>query len=72
VVEPDFTAGPVAILGMGREGRSAWRYLRAQHPDLHLDLLDEAPPDPQFAAPKYPTSDRTVGFRASKMRSPLA
>jgi len=59
VVEPDFTAGPVAILGMGREGRSAWRYLRAQHPDLHLDLLDEAPPDPQFAAELGPL-DRLV------------
>ncbi|MDX1380964.1 MAG: UDP-N-acetylmuramoyl-L-alanine--D-glutamate ligase [Xanthomonadales bacterium] len=59
MAEPDFTAGPVAILGMGREGRSAWRYLRAQHPGLRLDLLDEAPPDPQFAAGLGPL-DRLV------------
>jgi UDP-N-acetylmuramoylalanine--D-glutamate ligase len=50
MAEPDFSIGPVAILGVGREGRSAWRYLRARFPDLRLDLLDEAAPDPQFAA----------------------
>ena len=59
MAEPDLTTGPVAILGMGREGRSAWRYLRAQHPGLRLDLLDEAPPDPQFAAALGPL-DRLV------------
>lgn len=50
MTDVDFAAGRVAILGVGREGRSAWRYLRRRHPDLRLDLVDEAPTDPGFAA----------------------
>jgi UDP-N-acetylmuramoylalanine--D-glutamate ligase len=34
----------VAILGTGREGRAAWRYLRKSCPDLRLTLIDEQPP----------------------------
>jgi UDP-N-acetylmuramoylalanine--D-glutamate ligase len=59
MTEPDAIAGPIAILGAGREGRSAWRYLRARHPDLRLDLLDEAAPDPQLAEQLGPL-DRLV------------
>jgi len=46
----DFPGRRVGILGTGREGRSAWRYLRALHPDLPLTLIDEQPPDPGVAA----------------------
>jgi UDP-N-acetylmuramoylalanine--D-glutamate ligase len=42
----DFTGRRVGILGTGREGRAAWRYLRAQHPGLSLTLIDEQPPEP--------------------------
>jgi len=44
----ELAAARVAILGTGREGRAAWRYLRALHPGQHLTLLDESPPDPEF------------------------
>ncbi|RPH97262.1 MAG: UDP-N-acetylmuramoyl-L-alanine--D-glutamate ligase [Lysobacterales bacterium] len=47
--EAEFEGGKVAILGTGREGRAAWRYLRSRHPGLRLDLVDEAAPDPGFA-----------------------
>ena len=42
----DFPGRRVGILGTGREGRSAWRYLRGLHPDLPLSLIDEQSPDP--------------------------
>jgi len=45
----EFAGRRVAILGTGREGRAAWRYLRALHPGLPLTLIDEQPPDPGFA-----------------------
>ena len=35
----------IAILGCGREGRAAWRWLRAAFPDMPLTLLAEQPPD---------------------------
>jgi len=38
----------VAILGMGREGRVAWRYLRKKYPEMDLALVDESRPDPGF------------------------
>ena len=44
----DFGAARVAILGTGREGRAAWRHLRALHPGVRLTLVDENPPDPGF------------------------
>jgi UDP-N-acetylmuramoylalanine--D-glutamate ligase len=40
----------VAILGVGREGLSAWRHLRRRYPDLELDLVDEAAADLRFVA----------------------
>ena len=55
----DFAGGRVAILGSGREGRSAWRFLRARYPDMRLDLVDEAAPDPAFAA-QLTARDRVV------------
>jgi UDP-N-acetylmuramoylalanine--D-glutamate ligase len=41
-------AGKVAILGIGREGQVAWRYLRERIPGIHLTLLAESPPPPEF------------------------
>jgi UDP-N-acetylmuramoylalanine--D-glutamate ligase len=55
----DFASGRVAVLGSGREGRAAWRYLRARYPDLRLDLVDEAAPDPAFVA-QLTARDRVV------------
>jgi len=40
----------IGILGVGREGQSARRYLRSLQPQLQLDLISESPPDPEFAA----------------------
>ncbi len=36
----------VAILGAGREGRAAWRAIRACHPSLPLTFVDERQPAP--------------------------
>jgi UDP-N-acetylmuramoylalanine--D-glutamate ligase len=44
----DLRHSRVAILGTGREGRAAWRHLRAVHPGIQLVLIDENPPDPGF------------------------
>jgi UDP-N-acetylmuramoylalanine--D-glutamate ligase len=41
----EFESGRVGILGTGREGRAAWRYLRSRHPGARLTLIDEKPPD---------------------------
>lgn len=57
--ELDFEAGRTAILGLGREGRAAWRYLRARYPELPLDLVDEGQPDAGFVAGLGPR-DRLV------------
>ena len=45
---PGQAAGLIAILGMGREGQAAWRYLRSLHPDSRITLLAESPPEPGF------------------------
>jgi UDP-N-acetylmuramoylalanine--D-glutamate ligase len=45
----DFASARVAILGTGREGRAAWRWLRARHAGIELTLIDEQTPDPAFA-----------------------
>jgi UDP-N-acetylmuramoylalanine--D-glutamate ligase len=47
---PDPGLSKTAILGVGREGQAARRYLRSLHPQLQLDLISESPPDPEFAA----------------------
>jgi UDP-N-acetylmuramoylalanine--D-glutamate ligase len=44
----DLRGSRVAILGTGREGRAAWRYLRQSCPDLRLTLVDEHPPAAEF------------------------
>jgi UDP-N-acetylmuramoyl-L-alanine---L-glutamate ligase len=41
----DLESGRIAILGTGREGRAAWRYLRSRWPGIELTLIDEQPPD---------------------------
>jgi len=40
----------VAILGTGREGRAAWRWLRARFPGMALTLIDEKTPAEEFTA----------------------
>ena len=45
----DFADRRVAILGTGREGRAAWRYLRGRYPEMALTLIDESAPDPSIA-----------------------
>ncbi len=46
----DLQGRKIGILGVGREGQSARRYLRSLHPGLVLDLITESPPDAGFAA----------------------
>jgi UDP-N-acetylmuramoylalanine--D-glutamate ligase len=41
----DFEFARVAILGTGREGRAAWRWLRTRFADIELTLIDEKAPD---------------------------
>lgn len=55
----DFAGRRVGILGTGREGRAAWRYLRAVHPGLPLTLIDERPPDSGLTA-ELAAGDRIV------------
>jgi UDP-N-acetylmuramoylalanine--D-glutamate ligase len=45
----DMETGRIAILGTGREGRAAWRYLRDLYPAIELTLIDEKSPDPAIA-----------------------
>jgi UDP-N-acetylmuramoylalanine--D-glutamate ligase len=40
--------GSIAILGIGREGQVAWRYLRERYPGKQLTLIAEEPADPEF------------------------
>jgi UDP-N-acetylmuramoylalanine--D-glutamate ligase len=40
----ELVTGRVAILGTGREGRAAWRYLRKRFPSQPLLLIDESEP----------------------------
>lgn len=42
---PELAGARVAILGAGREGLAACRYLRAAFPDAELTLVDERPPE---------------------------
>ena len=44
----DFSSAKTAILGLGREGRAAWRYLRNRFPDMELTLIDEGSIDASF------------------------
>jgi len=48
MVAPDMDAlfaGRIAVLGFGREGQAAWRYLRKRFPAKQLSLLAESHPD---------------------------
>jgi len=63
----EFAGRRVGILGTGREGRAAWRYLRALHPDLPLTLIDEQPPDTAFAGTLAQT-DRILAGPLSEAR----
>jgi UDP-N-acetylmuramoylalanine--D-glutamate ligase len=44
----EFETGRVAILGVGREGQAAWRYLHTRHPAMQLTLVAETEPDRDF------------------------
>lgn len=44
----DLRGSRIAILGTGREGRAAWRYLRKSCPGVQLTLVDEQPPAAEF------------------------
>jgi UDP-N-acetylmuramoylalanine--D-glutamate ligase len=48
VPNADFESGNTAILGVGREGRAAWRHLRSRYPGIDLTLIDEAMPEAAF------------------------
>jgi UDP-N-acetylmuramoylalanine--D-glutamate ligase len=49
LTDTDWESGRIGILGTGREGRAAWRYLRSRHPGARLTLIDEKPPDAAVA-----------------------
>jgi UDP-N-acetylmuramoylalanine--D-glutamate ligase len=49
----------IAILGTGREGRAAWRYLRGLFPDQALTLCSETPTGDDFLR-QLTTHDRLV------------
>ena len=44
----DAVSGRLAILGIGREGQAAWRYLRMLYPEMPIALVAEGEPDPGF------------------------
>jgi UDP-N-acetylmuramoylalanine--D-glutamate ligase len=44
----DFETGRIAILGTGREGQAAWRYLRTLYPATRLVLVTEGATEPDF------------------------
>ncbi len=44
----DAVSGRVAILGIGREGQAAWRFLRIHYPDMQISLVAENAPDEEF------------------------
>jgi UDP-N-acetylmuramoylalanine--D-glutamate ligase len=44
----ELETGRVAILGVGREGQAAWRYLRSLHPAMQLTLVAETEPEREF------------------------
>jgi UDP-N-acetylmuramoylalanine--D-glutamate ligase len=44
----EFSAGGVAILGVGREGKATRKYLRSLYPDIRLTLVTETAPGPEF------------------------
>lgn len=44
----DVVTGRLAILGMGREGQAAWRYLRTLYPEMPIALVAETEPAPGF------------------------
>jgi UDP-N-acetylmuramoylalanine--D-glutamate ligase len=70
--------GSIAILGIGREGQVAWRYLREQYPEKNLTLIAEEPADPGFSEQLTendslvigPLSDAGLGSFDVLVRSP--
>jgi len=44
----DAVAGRVAILGIGREGQAARRFLRTQYPEMPISLVAESAPPAEF------------------------
>jgi UDP-N-acetylmuramoylalanine--D-glutamate ligase len=52
-------SGRVAILGIGREGQAAWRFLRTLYPDMQISLLAESAPDPGFME-QLSVNDRVI------------
>ena len=66
MAEADLESGRVAILGAGREGRAAWRYLRSRYPALDLTLIDEQPLDAALAG-SLTERDRVLTGRLSQV-----
>jgi UDP-N-acetylmuramoylalanine-D-glutamate ligase len=54
-------SGRLAILGIGREGQAAWRFLRASYPELPIALVAEAPSDPDFQKQLSPDDRLIIG-----------
>lgn len=63
----DLVGRDVAILGMGREGIAAWRYLRERLPDQHLTLYSEAPPGADCPAELLTSARNDGGPAASRL-----
>lgn len=57
----DFESGRVAILGVGREGRAARKYLRKRHPGIRLALITESAPGSDFQQQLSPQDRLIIG-----------
>ena len=63
----DLIGRKVGILGLGREGRAARKYLKFITPELELALICESPPDRAFAA-QLGEKDRLITGPLSRAR----
>ncbi len=66
----DLETGKIAILGAGREGQSAYNWLRGRLPQQALTLIAESPADPVFAKTLRPADRLLVEpLTAARLRS---